>query len=206
MQDRRYYTWIFPAKDSSAVEFLSVGRKNGAYGFTGNEQLVLTTAGAGRNEILNFNNYLAADPTSAKCYFSWTDEYGITYWQPGYTEFSATSAAGIKAAIESIPNFEGEVTVTIVAGAATSPRSFNVEFIGNYANRPLSSKGFELKLHGIVYDGANNAEYIEIVAQSGIRGITNGSTYTLSVYAYSTAILSVSSDQSGPKGRQRVQY
>jgi hypothetical protein len=208
MQDRRYYTWIFPAKDSSAVEFLSVGRKNGAYGFTGNEQLVLTTAPAGTSEVIFFDCTMLANPAAeSRVFFQWTDEYGVTYPSPGYVDMSATSAAALKAAIEAIPNFEGEVTVTIVSGGATAPRSFNVAFTGNYANRPLSSKGYQLKIIGTVNDGAGTyASFNQIVTTAGVRGITNGSTYTLSVYAYSTAILSVSSDQSGPKGRQRVQY
>lgn len=207
MQDRRYYTWVFAAKDSSAVEFLACGRKNGAFGFTGNEQLVLTTAPAGTNEVITFaqSPSVASNPTGGSILFSWTDEYGQTFFSTPVTP-AATSAALLKAAIEAIPNFEGEVTVAVTAGGATAPQTFTVTFINNYGNRNLTGKGYNLHVEGVYLTAAGAATYFPTTTTPGVRGITSGNTYTLSVYGYSTAILSLSDGSGGPKGRQRVQF
>lgn len=207
MQDRKYYAWVFPAQDSSAVEFLHTGRKNGAYGFSGNEQLIIDTAPTGQSEVIDYQtaNALALVPGSPQfVYYVWTDEYGVSFSGTGFNLDTATPAI-IKANIEAIPNFEGEVTVS----AISVTDSFTVTFAGNYANRPLYAKGYSLTLNGTVSTtGPTYTSYGNpFVSTGGIAGITNGGTYTLSVYAFSSAILSVSSkDGTGNKGRQRVQY
>lgn len=197
MQDRRYYGWSFSAKNSSPVEFLLTGRKNGAYGFTGNEQLVLNTAGAGTSEVINFTaTNTAAIAAGSNCYFSWTDEYGVTFNSEGF-DLSTQTNTQIKNLIEGIDNFEGTCTVSALGSA---PYNFSVTYGGNYANRPMTANGFSLKLVGTVqFASGNPNSMLDSVTTPGVRGITNGQTATLTVVAWTSSILNVT------KGRQRVQ-
>lgn len=206
MQDRRYYGWNFSQVDSAPVEFLSTGRKNGAFGFTTNEQLVIDTAPAGQNEVIRFQTANAGVPTAGSViYFQWIDEYGATHVSGSYDIDDATfSAAAVKALIEAIPGFEGEVTVA--APTLVPQWGFNVTFIGNYGNRPITAANFSLVSHGVVQTaGGATSLGVPVPSVGGIRGITNGGTYTLTVIAYTSAILSISCEKEGGKGRQKVQ-
>lgn len=207
MQDRRYYGWNFSAVDSAPVEFLSTGRKNGAFGFTTNEQLIIDTAPAGANEVVTFGTTGGGTPGAGSfVYFTWINEYGLASNSVSFDIDNATfTPATIKAIIEEMPNFEGEVTVS---AAVVAPWTFTVTFIGNYGNRPIRGVGCSLTLNGIANCAvAPLAQTIgwPLLTTPGVRGITSGGTYTLTVLAYTSSILSVSCGKEGGKGRQKVQ-
>jgi hypothetical protein len=207
MQDRRYYGWNFVGKDSAPVEILSVGRAYSGYGMTGNEQLVVDMPGAGVNEIVTFTTSQGGTPQAGSYgFFTWVNEYGQIFDGPNFDMVTA-SAIGLKGYIESITGFEGQVTVSTPGG---SPWGFTVTFIGNYGNRPLSSLGYSLKWTGVLQTtGGSSTTHVESLTgnttTAGVRGITNGASYTLSVFAYSQGILSISSEKEGKAGRQKVQ-
>lgn len=197
MQDRRFYGWSFSAKDSGVVEFITTGRVNGQYGFSGNEQLVIDTAPNGQNEIQTIT-FGAATTTPGTVWFMWITPYGSTVSTP--VAYNANAAA-IQAAIEAMSNFEGTVTVSGAFSAAAA-QTFN--FGGNYANRILFERGFQLvAFSSSATAGAQAAS--TTVSQMGIDGITNGGTYTLTVAAFTTAIYHITNDDQGGWGRSTIQ-
>lgn len=203
MQDRRYYGWNFASKDSSLPEFLATGRKNGAYGFSGNEQIQLTTTVAGTNEVMTMTTSDTTAATGGTFSLVWTDEYG----QQNTTTplaFNATAAA-IKAALEALPNFEGTVTVSTTFSAAGSVA---FTFGGNLGNRPLYARGFTLNAVGCMFNATRSLGLTTAVTTPGVRGMTSGSNYFLDVIAFTSGILSISSASAtdgGSPGRLRVQ-
>jgi len=203
-QDRRFYGWSFASKDSSPVEFLLAGRSNGSYGFGGREQLVINTAPTATNEVLTLRTANSA-ATSADCYGTlvWTTpEGGTSYSAP--INLDTISNAALKSAIEALPNFEG--TVTIGDGPIGTSGSVTVTFGGNYAGRPMFSAGFYLEIIGVaVTAGPIYTNMVTIETTPGVRGITNGGTYTLTIVAFSSSIMSVSSEREGGSGRLRIQ-
>ncbi len=200
MQDRRYYGWNFASKDSALPEFLATGRKNGAYGFSGNEQLQLTTAVAGQNEILTLTTSDTTAATGGTYALVWTDEYGIS--QTTTPLAHNASAATIKAALEALTNFEGTVTVN---QAFSAGGSVTFTFGGNYGNRPLYARGFTLNSVGCMFNATRSLGLTTAVTQAGIRGITSGNTFYLDIICFTSGILSISSQNDGGAGRLRVQ-
>jgi len=191
-QERRIYTWNFSSKDSAPVEFLMTGRVNGQYGFSGNEQLVIDTAPAATTEIqtIAFNAALA----SGSLYFVWITPFGSS--ASVSVAFNA-SAATLQTTIQNIIGFEGTVTVQqafSVTGSAT------ITFGGNYSARPLYSAGYQLLAYSTTGGSA-----VTSASTPGVRGITNGGTYTLTLVAFTVAIARISDDSSGGSGRMSIQ-
>lgn len=204
MQDRRYGAYNFSIVNSALPEFLVTGRKNGAFGFSGMENFVINTAGAGTNEVLTFNSTVSSTLAGGSwSYFTWTDQYGLMYSTTAF-DMSTQTAGSLQSLIEGIESFEGTVAVAI---SSTNPFSFTVTFGGNYGNRPITGAGFSLKLVGVMqYATGSPSQLRDSVSVPGVRGITNGNTYTLSIFAFASSILSISSNmQGGVSGRQKVQ-
>ena len=200
MQDRRFYGWNFASKDSALPEFLATGRKNGAYGFSGNEQLQLTTAVAGTSEVMTMTTSDTTAATGGTYALVWTDEYGIS--QTTTPLAYNASAATIQSALQALPNFEGTVTVN---QAFSAGGSVTFTFGGNYANRPLYARGFTLNAVGAMYNATRSLGLTTAITTPGVRGITSGNTFYLDVVAFTSGILSVSSQSDGGAGRLRVQ-
>lgn len=198
MQERRFYGWNFAAKDSSPVEFLLTGRVNGQYGFSGNEQLVIDTAPAGTSEVQTLS-VGAAVTTSAPCWFQFVSPFG-TFLSATFNP-STISNASLVTIIEQITGFEG--TVAITGGPLSSTGSITVTFGGNYSNRPMWNAGYQLTIQGTV--NATGLTFTPTTTTQGVRGITNGGTYTLTLVAFTTSILGISSKAEGGEGRLRVQ-
>lgn len=199
MQNRRFYGWVFGSKDSAAVEFMAVGKPDQVYGFSGNEQLVLDTAPAGTNEALTLT--VGAAVTVGSVQFGWTTPNngggGTAYSVP--VNLATATNAQIVTAIEDIFNFEGTVAVT--GGPFSATGTVTVTFSGNYGNRPLFNEGYFLTVLGVVNAGIN---VVNAITVPGVRGITNGGTYTLTVIAFTPSIMSVSAGAT-TSGRLSIQ-
>lgn len=202
MQDRRINLWNFSSKNSGIVEFLTMGRKSGAYGFSGNESLVINTCAAGTSEVLTLATGDATAPTGGSYQISFMDEWGYEHYTNPIA-FNA-SAATIKAAIELLPNFEGTVTVS---AALSATGSITVTYGGVYANRAMKGRGYYLQVCAAgLFNATIGQGVLTTVTTPGVTGMTSGATHYLDVIAYTSSILSVSSDkQQSGWGRLRVQ-
>lgn len=201
MQDRRINIWNFSSKNSGILEFLTMGRKSGAYGFSGNESLVINTPGAGTSEIWTLATGDATAPTGGSYQLQWVDEWG-------YSETTTplaynASASAIKAALELLPNFEGTVTVS---AALSATGSLTITFGGVYANRPMRGRNYYLNVFPALYNATIGQGVTASVTTAGVLGMTSGATHYLDVIMYTSSILSISSDkQQSGWGRMRIQ-
>jgi len=201
MQSENINVWNFSTKNSGLIEMLTIGRNNGAFGFSGNESIVVNTPPAGTNEVLTIATGDSTAPTGGNFQFSFTDEWG-NYALTSPIAYNATAAA-IKAAIEAMPNFQGTVTVNqalTVNGTAT------ITFGGVYANRAIRRNNMVLQPYGNLYNATIGQGLSVTLTTPGVDGMTSGATHYLTAIAYTPALMSISSDkQQSGWGKIRVQ-
>jgi hypothetical protein len=185
MENRHIYSYVFGSESGSGPAFLGTGQKNGSYTFTTNEALVVNTAAAGGNEIWTVTASAGTAASGSYCIVWSSPEGGIQKTAP--ILFSANATA-IKAALELLPNFQGLVTVSAALANAVT-----FTFSGNYANKPLKNQGYFMEIveSTVATSAPALISYNTSMTTAGIPGITNGNTYTLSVYAFTSAILSL---------------
>lgn len=183
---RNYYGFVFGKDKNTAIDFFRSGKKNGARAFNNNESLIINTAPAATNEIVTAT-ISAGTAASGSFQLTWTTPHSQS-WTTAPIAFNATGAQ-IEAAIEALPNFEGTVTVS---GAITTSPTFT--FSGAYGGKVLYNEGYVLSLAASTIATAAPALMSATFAltQTGIRGITNGATMTLNVYAFTSSIWGIS--------------
>ena len=189
-KDNHVYYWNFCKQDHGPLALLHTGNKKGAYTFTTNEVLNITTAQAGTNEvqaITTFNSTTGVNTLAAGgvYYFRWNTPTGSSV--SAQVAYNATTTQ-MTTAIEDIPNFEGTVTPTNTYSAVTL---VGFTFGGAYGNRPLLERGYSLEIVSGMNDGAG--DYLQVtgpaLSTDGVYGMTSGSSYTLDVYAWTTGIV-----------------
>lgn len=229
-QYQNIYHWNFASQDTAPLSMIELGLKLGSYPFTGNEKLVLNTAPAGNNEVLNLaftvpatqtgagQTPTASPPTVGGFYFLFTTPNGGQN-QSALVQANATNT-DVQNIIEAMPNFSGSVTVTGFPLAFTGTASgignagisatATITFGGDYALQPLASEGFSLITHwaGMQTEITNGAvDYLAPVVigtttnPAGVAGIQNGNTYYIDIYAVTSAIATITKE-----GYVRAQY
>lgn len=203
MQDRKINLWNFSSKNSGIVEFLTMGRKSGSYGFTGNESIVINTPPAGTSEIWTLVTGDGTASTGGSFQLQWVDEWGhaATTVPIAYN----ASIGTIAAALQALPNFEGTATVT-GAGPSNTGGSFTITMGGVYANRPLRGRNFMLNAFCGLYNATIGQGLVTSVTTAGVKGMTSGATHYLDILAYTSSLYSISSDkQQSGWGKTKVQ-
>lgn len=178
---RNYYSWQFPSEDGSAINYFTHARALGAYIFTTHEYIQFTTPAAGQYEI----QVIAANsaPTSGVFSLTWTNEYGFSSTTTPLS-YNATNAT-IQAAVQSLWNFDGQVTVT---GSLNPGLSFT--FGGNYQCRSLYNIGAVLSCNSLnLQIGGTPVLCFNVLSQTGINGFPTGVTACVfGVTAWTTGI------------------
>jgi hypothetical protein len=182
--------WNFGSDSNAPASMTKMGQKRGCYPMTTHETLYLTTAGAGTSEIITVTN--SAGPATG-------GSFEIQVQTPEATMLTTslaynTSAANIKAAIEQLPNFAGQVTVT---GNAATSTSFTITYAGLYENKAMNSIGYLISCRNIslVNSSAASCPLTNAVTTPGVDGITQGATYQLDLIFFSSTV--VTEEQGG---------
>lgn len=203
MQDRKFNLWNFSSKSSGIVEFLTMGRKSGAYGFTGNETLVINTTAGGTNEIWTLATGDGTVSTGGNYQLQWVDEWGHAATTVPLA-WNATNAQ-IATALQALPNFEGIATVT-GNGPSNTGGSFTISLGGVYANRAMRGRNYMLNAFCGLFNATIGQGLVASASTPGVKGMTSGATHYLDVLAYTSSLFSISSDkQQSGWGRLRVQ-
>jgi hypothetical protein len=175
----RKYSYVWTKNQKGAQELIQKGAKYGSYPFTNKESLWLVTNPAGTNEVVTLTPTVA--PTAGTFQLQWTNpDEGTVVSAP--IAFNAT-AATIQSTINNLLNFTGTCTVT-----GTMATSVVVTFTGGgYQSRNLNADGYCLSVISAM-TAATSCLVSSVVTTAGVEGITNGGTYTLKIWAYTTSI------------------
>ena len=173
------YAWVFPKKKDAAMELIREGVSYPGYAFTNKENMYVTMASAGTNEIVTITPSSA--PTSGTYQIGFSNpDVGIMWTAP--LAFNAT-ASTIQSAINNLLNFGGVCTV-----AGTMATAITITYTGGgYETRPMAADGYQFSfLMGAI--GTTYTPGVSVaVATPGVSGITSGGTYTLKMWFYTTS-------------------
>lgn len=186
------YTTVFAEPASALTALLALGQKQGAYGFTTNESVIINTTRAGVNEVLTLTRIPNATVTGGDWYIEFVaDGEGAAYTQK--LDYQA-NAKTVKEAIERINLFQGQVDVVFNTGTTgwAAAASMTITYTGRYANKVMAGNDYFLVAHSnSLLNSGGSTSLSTDVSTDGQFGITSGNTFTIDVYTWTTVIASI---------------
>jgi hypothetical protein len=203
------YTTVFAEPDHAIISLLNQGYKAGAWPFTTNENFVFNTPGPGTNEVVKVTTTNNAATSGT---------FHITFFANGYGASSTpplaynSSLADIQNAIETLNLFQGNVNVYDYTGignensttwtpftqATAGQANIYIQYAGAYDHLPMGARDYNFQfINETMVNGSGVLlDFSTSVTTPGVVGIASGNTFQITIYAWTTAIVTLD-----PKGQ-----